>query len=110
MSLPLRQIMTAKSALNAVSDEVGPNDLGNTRDVIYYIVGSAGVASGAVQIESSHLKGYTGTWAPEGAAITVTADTVKTVRVSGAGFISRARVSTVLAGGTVDVYVTALDI
>lgn len=109
MSLPLRQIMTAKSALNAVSDEVGPTDLGNTRDVIYFIVGGAGVASGAVQVESAHVKAYAGTWAPEGAAITVTADTVKILRVSGAGFTSRVRISTVLAGGTVDVYVTGAD-
>lgn len=105
MATSLRQIMSAKSALNAVSDELGSNDLANSVDQTFYIVGGSGVASGAVQVETAHIKGYTGTWAVEGAAVTVVADTVKTVKVAGVGFASRVRISTVLAGGTVDVYV-----
>lgn len=105
MPIPITQIMTAQSALNAVSSEVGPNKLANLNEVTVYIVGGAGIASGAVQVESAHLAGYTGTWAPEGAAVTVVASTVKTVKVTGVGFVLRVRISTVLAGGTVDVYV-----
>lgn len=99
-----RLIMDAKSALNALSDELNPVDLANINELTYFIVGSAGVASGAVQVESAHLTGYTGTWAPEGAAITVVATSVKTVKVTGVGHVGRVRVSTVLAGGTVSVW------
>lgn len=99
-----RLIMDAKSALNALSDEINPTDLANINELTYYIVGSAGVASGAVQPEEAHLSGYTGTWAPNGSPITVAADTVKTVKVTGVGMVARCRISTVLAGGTVSVW------
>lgn len=97
------EIMTAKSALNELSTEIGPVRGSNMNEFTIYIVGSAGVASGAVQVEEAHLAGYTGTWAAVGAPVTVAATTVKTVKASGVGFVYRARISTVLAGGTVSV-------
>jgi len=105
MALFWKKVMDAKSALNAVSDEIGAAELNNVNELTFYIVGSAGVASGAVQPEEAHVAAYTGTWAANGSPITVTATTVKTVKVSGVGFVARARISTVLAGGTVDVWV-----
>lgn len=99
-----KEIMTAKSALNAVSDEIGPVEMSNINELTIYIVGSAGVVSGAVQVEEAHLSGYAGTWAPNGSPVTVTADTVKSVKVAGVAHVARARVSTVLAGGTVSCF------
>lgn len=98
------EIMTDEDALNALSDEIGPVESSNNIEATFYIVGGAGVASGAVQIEESHVSGYAGNWAPVGSPITVAADTVKTVKASGIGQIYRARISTVLAGGTVSVF------
>ena len=96
--------MSAKSALNVSSDVISPNRMQNCSNVTLFIVGGTGIASGAVQIESSHLGTYAGTWHPEGAAVTVVADTTKAVKVTGVGAFLRARISTVLAGGTVDVW------
>ena len=98
------QIMEDESALDTLSTELGPVEVSNNVEVTYYIVGGPGVASGAVQIEEAHVSRYAGTWAPNGAAITVAADTVKTVKVSGISEIQRARISTVLAGGTVSIW------
>ena len=100
----MRKIMDGKSALNALSDEIGPNDMANINELTFYIVGSAGVASGAVQPEECHESEYTGTWAPNGSPITVAATTCKSVKVTGVAQVARCRISTVLVGGTVDVW------
>lgn len=100
-----RKIMDAQSALNALSSELSPADLGSVDELSFYIVFGAGTSAGAVQIESSHLTGYTGTWAAEGSPVAwVAATRVHKVSVAGVSFISRARISTGIIGGTVDVY------
>lgn len=103
-----RQIMIAKSTNNDVSDELSPVDLGSVDELSFYIVFGPGTASGAVQVESAHLTKYTGIWAPEGAAVSwVAASRVHKVSITGSSYISRARISTVIVGGTVDVYAVA---
>lgn len=103
-----RKIMTAQSALNAVSDEIKPADLSSVEELTYYIVFSAGTSAGAVQAESAHLPGYTGTWAAEGSAVAwVSASKVHKVSIQGASYVDRVRISTGIVGGTVDVYALA---
>lgn len=103
-----RKIMDALSANNAVSDEVGAVDLGSVDELTFYIVFGPGTSSGAVQIESAHLTKYTGTWAPEGSAVAwAAASRVHKVSITGSSYISRARISTIIGGGTVDVYAIA---
>jgi len=99
-----RQVMDAKSALDAVSDEIGPNDNANINELTYYIVFGTGVISGAVQPETSHLSGYTGTWSPEGSPVSSGNNVVKHVSVTGVTQIRRVRISTVLGGGTVSIF------
>lgn len=99
-----RQIMDNGLLLDEVSEELGPVDLCNIQELTYYIVGRTGVVSGAVQPEEAHVSGYAGTWAPNGSPITVVADTVKTVKVTGVSNVGRCRVSTVMAGAGVDVW------
>jgi len=99
-----KQVMDAKSALNELSDEIGPVEMANINELTFYVVGSVGVVSGAVQAEEAHLSGYTGTWAPNGAAKTVVASTVGTIKVTGVANVGRCRISTVLAGGTVSIW------
>lgn len=102
------QIMTTKSALNELSDELGPSDLGSVDQLSFYIVFGAGSSAGAVQIESAPFKGYTGTWAAEGTPVAwVAANRAHKVSISGASIVTRARISTGIVGGTVDVYATA---
>lgn len=104
----LEKVIDAKTAQNAVSREIGPSELASVTELVYYIVFGHGTSAGAVTIETSPITGYTGTWAIEGAAVAWAAqDTVRTVRVTGMSFISRARISTTVADGTVDVYVYA---
>lgn len=100
--------MDAKSALNALSDEIKPSDLGSVEELTYYIVFGAGTSAGAVQIESAHLPGYTGTWAAEGTPVAWAAATkVHKVSIQGASYVARARISTAIVGGTIDIYVVA---
>lgn len=68
-----------------------------------YIVGSAGVSAGAVQLEEAHDKDYAGTWSAIGSPTTVVADTVSAVHVQGTFKAVRARISTNVVGGTVTV-------
>lgn len=104
------QIMSAQAALNTLSTELSNADLVACNELVYYIVFGAGTNAGGVQVETAHLSGYTGTWAPEGSAIAwAAASKVHTVRVQGASFVSRARISTGIVGGTVDIYVMGLD-
>jgi len=98
------QIMTAKSALNALSDEIGPVELANIDEITYYFVFSAGTSAGAVQPETAHLTGYTGTWSPEGTAVTFGDNVVKHVSITGVSQVRRVRISTGLTGGTVTVF------
>lgn len=76
---------------------------GNAIEHIFYIIGSAGVSAGAVQIETAHTKGYAGTWAAIGTPTTIVASSVLAVRVSGVYRALRARISTNVTGGTVTV-------
>ena len=103
-----RKIMDAKSALNAVSDELKPTDLGSVNELSLYIVFGAGTSAGAIQVESAHLEGYTGTWAAEGSPVAwAAANRVHKVSIAGESYVTRARISTGIVGGTVDVYAVA---
>ena len=100
-----KQIMTAGSSLNALSDELSNADLVGVSDLTYYIVFGAGTNAGALQPESAHVSGYTGTWAAEGSPVSwAAASRVHKVSISGASFVARVRISTGVTGGTVDVW------
>ena len=100
-----RKIGSALSAGNATTDEVGPNDLSSCTEVTYYIVFGAATSAGAVQVESAHVPAYSGTWAAEGSPTAwVAATRVHKVSITGISNVARARVSTAIVGGTVDIY------
>ena len=76
--------------------------------VTAYIIGSAGISAGAVQLEHSHDKTYTGTWAAIGAVTTVVAGAVVTVSLPPTALKAiRARITTNIVGGTVSVHLVA---
>jgi hypothetical protein len=105
-----KKIMDAKSANNAVSDELSPADLVSVNELTYYIVFGAGTGAGAVQPESAHVAAYAGTWAAEGSPVAWSAaDKVHKVSITGASFVARCRISTGVTGGTVDVWALGLD-
>lgn len=99
------QLLSAGSALNLRSTELGEGYLVKCREVTFYIVFSAGCSAGAVQIESAHVTGYTGTWAPEGSPVAwAAASRVHKVAITGVNLIMSARISTAIVGGTVDIW------
>ena len=103
---PLRGVamtlLDAASALNASGFTIAIPDSFKYHKL--YIIGSAGVASGAVQPESADASDYAGTWAQIGGGpITVVASTELQVDFVGVYQFIRVRISTVLAGGTVTV-------
>ena len=65
---------------------------------------SAGVSAGAIQIETADKADYSGTWAAVGAPIaTAAASSEQVSNITGTYGALRARVSTTVVGGTVDV-------
>lgn len=92
-------LLSAQSALNANVGRAIPSSFDRHQIIL---TGSAGIASGAVTIETSDDPDYAGTWAqPAGGAITVAASTKYTVNFNGAYKFIRVRISTVFVGGTV---------
>lgn len=103
-----KQILTASSALNTISDEIRLPELGSVGELTYYIVFGPGTSAGAIQVESAHENGYTGTWAPEGPPIAwVAASRVHKLNIQGISYVSRARISTAIVGGTVTIWAVA---
>ena len=78
--------------------------------VTMYVVGSAGIASGAVQLEGAHDKDYAGTWAAIGSPVTAVASAVVKVVAVEAHKALRARISTEIGSGTVTVYILAVGL
>lgn len=76
---------------------------GQGREHTLYITGSAGISAGAVQLETAPSPDYTGTWAALGSPVTAVASSVAVAQVTGCFGALRARISTTVVGGTVDV-------
>lgn len=69
----------------------------------FFITGSSGISAGKVQIETSSLVNYSGTWFPIGSEQTLVASTQLVVTVAEVFLFFRARVTTDVVGGTVSV-------
>lgn len=68
------------------------------------IKGSAGIASGAVQVEAADVYNYSGTWAPIGGGpVSAVASASLQVTFNGLYRFIRARISTNIGGGTIGV-------
>lgn len=93
------------SALATGQGAVGAVEGQNCSDITMLIVFGPGTSAGAVQLEESHDINYNGTWSAIGAPVAwAAASSVKVARSVGAGMAYRARISTTIVGGTVDVY------
>lgn len=113
MSVPAYSqiIMSAQTVDETVSTVLGPDIVANKIQHAFYVEWSAGVASGVVQIESASHKDYAGTWAPvvggniANGVITFagSAPNGQYFYYTGAALALRARISTVVTGGTVTV-------
>ena len=97
------KIIDAKSALN----EVGYLDTAAARaDLIkLLVVFSAGTSAGAIQLEESADPQFTGTWATLGSPVAwAAANRAHSLVINEPMQFGRARISTAVVGGTVDVW------
>ena len=102
MSLGTNELLQSNAT---TGDGTAKDILAVSRELKFYIIGSAGVTAGAVMLEEAHDAGYTGTWAPLEAPINVDAAAVVTRARSGCFRAVRARITTTVEGGTVTVMV-----
>jgi hypothetical protein len=79
-------------------------DVAGCSNLAFYVVGLGAPSAGAVIIEESHDKDYTGTWTPIGAAVTVILGVAAPVKVNATAKAVRARISPSVIGGTVSVF------
>jgi hypothetical protein len=99
-------VATGIASLNAVSEVSAISEIGGAQEISYYIVFGTGTTAGAVQIESAHTATYAGVWAAEGSPVAwAAADRVHKLSITGVTPFIRARVSTLVANGTVDIYI-----
>jgi hypothetical protein len=103
----IHTLMNDASAANTLSDEFEALDM---ETVTLVVESSAGVSSGAVVLEGAALAAYTGTWATL-ATLTINAATkvfAATINLSTSAGLPmpriRARISTIIGGGTIDAY------
>jgi hypothetical protein len=103
MSAPafVKKLLDA-AATDETTGSVGPAQVSHCTEHAFYIEGSAGVASGVVEIEEASHDAFAGTWESV-AQVTVLANECVVVRKSGAGLAFRARISTAIGSGTVTV-------
>lgn len=71
-----------------------------------YVIGSAGISAGVVTLETAADESYAGTWDSLG-TVTAVASTVDSLQVEGVFGALRARISTNISGGTVQVVYVA---
>lgn len=102
-----QKIIDAKSAQDTVGS-IGLSDCAHATELGFHVEFSSGVSAGAVKIETASDLSYTGTWAvlstvtyASGAPLSVYVGITDAVRCI------RARISTTVSGGTVDVRAVA---
>ena|SRR3990167_237494 len=104
-SVPSIHILSGASALNAVGLVPDGRVIGGLIETALYVVFGSGTSAGQVTIEGAHSYDYAGTWAPIATVSWVSAARVHLVAITGRHLALRARISTAIAGGTVDVWV-----
>ena len=76
----------------------------NSRETAIYVVWGAGTSSGVVTVETAHDATYAGTWANLATDTWSAESSVDVVQITGVMAALRVRISTVIGGGTVDVW------
>lgn len=101
------KVFNDKSADETTSSEV---DARHARAISLYVESGAGVSGGVVEIEAAPYAGYAGTWKQLGTVTTSGASTLYAVTADETqdglpARVVRARISTIISGGTIDAYI-----
>ncbi len=102
------KVIAASSALNT-SGGIGSAKTSGRFAVACTAIFGTGTSAGVITLETAPYAEYTGAWASLGTLTWSAADTVKYLRADGPVLAVRARISTAIVGGTVDVYLQAVD-
>ena len=98
---PVESSLTAASTDETLGTALG---VARCRELAAYVDWNTGVTAGVVEIETADVQAYAGTWANLGTVtFSGTAPNQAIVQVTGIQQWVRARVSTAVANGTVDV-------
>jgi len=102
------KVIAAQSALNTTGG-IGAGKTSGRLAIAAYAVFSATTTAGVVTIETAPNAEWAGTWASIGTLTWTVANDVKYLRADGPVGAIRARISTAIGVGTVDVYLLACD-
>lgn len=97
------EVLIAQGSAEDVAGSLGKVLVSAVRELAVYVVFSPGTSAGAVAIKGAHDLDFTGTWANIGTVTWAAANRVHHVAVTGVHLAVRARISTAIEGGTVDV-------
>lgn len=98
-----QRLINTKSASGQTGTVGGP--MANCRETAIYVDWGAGVASGVVTVETAVDQNYTGTWAPLSVVtFAATAPKQDVVQITGVHWAIRTRISTIVAGGTINTW------
>lgn len=97
-------LMDGKSVDETASTVIGPAYMGQVQEWTIYVVFDQDTTSGVVTIEAAHRADFGGTWHSLSTVTWAVANSVQLVSVTGVHQAVRARISTVIGGGTVDVF------
>ena len=95
----LATLTTAQQTLATL----GPAYASRIRETTFVVSFGVGTTAGVVTIESAAHKDYTGTWASLGTVTWANANAAQSVSITGVHLALRARISTTIVDGTVDV-------
>lgn len=87
----------------ASATALGPGTVSRVREVTLYVRTIGAVTSGQVLLEAADDPAFTGTWVALATINPNATDTMFTASVTGVHLALRARISTIIGGGTVDV-------
>lgn len=97
------KIIDAQTAQNSAG-QVPYGNSGTYTEAAFYVAFNGTAAAGAVVIETAHDPNYAGTWANLATVTFAAASRVHHVAVTGVFRALRARISSAVTSGTVDVY------
>jgi hypothetical protein len=106
---PITEKVIAAQSAGATVGGIGASKTSGRFAIACYTVFGAGTSAGVVTLETAPYPEFTGTWFSLGTMTWTAANDTKFLRADGPFMAVRARISTAIVGGTVDVYLQAVD-
>lgn len=99
-TITITTLLSGASATATTPGVLATGTMPQCRESAIYVQWTAGTTAGVVSIESAHDAAFTGTWAALTTATWATANKEDIIQITGIHGALRARVSTLVAGGS----------